>query len=186
MKGRNLRHVFVLGAVTVLWALFIVTGCGTPTNALDRSVQGPQLLVNPEKIRLSVVWLKGATITFSGAGFRGKDSVYVELLDVNIDGKTVNLPIASGDVQDDSTFDATVNILSKFNDIMRADLGTNEKMENIIIITKPPIPKGTYTARAVSMESDIRAECKVHIVGPSMLDRFKDWMGGLMGKIVKK
>jgi hypothetical protein len=59
-------------------------------------------------------------------------------------------------------------------------------MENIIIVTEPPIPAGDYTARAVSMDSDKIAVCKLHVKDPSFGDKFKDWMGGLMGKIAKK
>lgn len=42
------------------------------------------------------------------------------------------------------------------------------------------------TARAVSMESDNKAECQLLLKGPSVLDRFKDWMGKILGKIVKE
>ena len=59
-------------------------------------------------------------------------------------------------------------------------------MENIIVVTQPPMPAGTYTAKAVSMDSDKKAECKLTVREPSAMDRFKDWMGVQMGKIEKK
>jgi hypothetical protein len=62
----------------------------------------------------------------------------------------------------------------------------NEKMENIIIITQPPIPEGVYTTRAVSMKSDRKAECQLVVKGPSLMDKTMDWIGGVMGKIKKK
>ncbi len=69
---------------------------------------------------------------------------------------------------------------------MRAKLGSNKKMETIIIITQPAIAPGTYTARAESMVSDRTAECKLVIKKPSIFDRIKDWIGKLLGKIEKK
>ena len=59
-------------------------------------------------------------------------------------------------------------------------------METIIIITNPPMPAGVYTARAVSMLSDKKAECSLKVKGPSVIDRVKDWLGIKLGKIVKK
>ncbi|MBW1857413.1 MAG: hypothetical protein JRI42_03930 [Deltaproteobacteria bacterium] len=69
---------------------------------------------------------------------------------------------------------------------LRAKLGSNEKMENIIIITNPPMSAGAYTARAVSMLADKKAECTLNVKGPSLIDRLKDWLGVKLGKIVKK
>jgi hypothetical protein len=59
-------------------------------------------------------------------------------------------------------------------------------MENIIIITRPPMPVGTYRSKAVSMLSDREAECILKVKGPSLIDRIKDWIGAKLGKIVKK
>jgi hypothetical protein len=59
-------------------------------------------------------------------------------------------------------------------------------MENIIVVTEPPMPEGVYTARAISMLSDKTAECILNVEGPSLIDSLKDWIGTLLGKIVKK
>ena len=59
-------------------------------------------------------------------------------------------------------------------------------METIIIVTQPPIATGVYTARAISMESELTAECQLEVKDPTLLDKLKDWIGGLLGKIVKK
>jgi hypothetical protein len=48
------------------------------------------------------------------------------------------------------------------------------------------MPAGAYTARAVSMLSDKKAECTLNVKGPSTIDKLKDWIGKLLGKIVKK
>ena len=79
-----------------------------------------------------------------------------------------------------------MSILVKVSELLRAKIGSNEKMETIIIVTQPPMPEGVYTAKATSMESDLTAECQLVVKGPSLMDRFKDWIGGLLGKIVKK
>lgn len=76
--------------------------------------------------------------------------------------------------------------LTKISDFLRAEIGSNKKLENIIIITRPPMPLGTYTARAISMLSDREAECTLKVKGPSLIDRIKDWIGVKLGKIVKK
>jgi hypothetical protein len=83
-------------------------------------------------------------------------------------------------------FTARVGTLIKVSEILRARLGSNKKMQNIIVVSQPPISPRTYTARAVSMESDKIAVCKLVVKAPSTGDSFKDWMGVRLGKIVKK
>jgi len=70
--------------------------------------------------------------------------------------------------------------------LLNAKLGSNKKLETTIIVSQPPIAPGTYTARAVSMESDKIAVCKLVIEAPWGLDDFKDWVGKKKGKIVEK
>jgi hypothetical protein len=107
-------------------------------------------------------------------------------LGVDKNGKKVDVPIADGNVDKNGYFTAQVSTLVKIAELLRAKLGSNEKMETIVIITQPPIPEGTYTAKAVSMESESEAQCELVIKGPSLMDRLKDWIGGLLGKIQKK
>ena len=98
----------------------------------------------------------------------------------------MDIPIADGDVDKNGNFAANVSILVKVNQLLRAKIGSNEDMETIIIISQPPIPEGVYTVKAVSMESDIEAECTLRVKGASVLDGIKDWIGGLLGKIVRE
>jgi len=86
----------------------------------------------------------------------------------------------------EGTFVAKVGILVKVSELLMTKLGSNKKMETVIIVPQPPIPEGVYTARAVSMESDKTAECKLGVKGPSMMDSIMDGLGGLLGKIVRK
>jgi hypothetical protein len=71
-------------------------------------------------------------------------------------------------------------------EILRGDVGFDEKFQNVVIIYQPPIPKGVYTIKVTSMLSDRTAESKLTVKGPSLVDRLKDWIGGLTGKIQHK
>ena len=166
--------------------IFMFAGCATAKKEFDPNVTGPQMIVEPEAIRLGVAKLKGTEIVFRGKGFEPDDSVFVQLLGVEKKGERVDIPIADGNVDQKGRFTAKVGIITKVTDLLRAKIGMNDKMENIIIITQPPIPEGVYTLKAVSMESDKSAECTLTIKGPSCMDSIKDWIGGLMGKIEKK
>ncbi len=184
MKKDLIRFLTISSLLVFSGILF--TGCSESGKTLNKGVKGPQIVVNPETVRLGVAKMKGTKFVFSGSGFEPGDSVFIKLLNVPVDGKKVDLSIASADVEKDGTFNAKVGILTKVSDFLRAKIGSNEKMENIIIITKAPMPAGIYTARAISMLSDKKAECTLKVKGPSLIDRIKDWLGTLLGKIVKK
>ena len=180
------RKLLSLTSLLVFTSIFLVSGCSEPAKTLNKEVKGPQIIVNPGTVRLGVAKIKDTKIVFSGSGFEPGDSVFIKLLNVAVEGKKVDLSIASADVEKDGTFNANVGILTKVSDFLRAKIGSNEKMETIIIITRPPMPAGKYTAWAISMLSDKKAECILEVKGPSLIDRLKDWLGTLLGKIVKK
>ena len=165
---------------------FMFIGCASSPKEFDPNISGPQIIVEPDTIRLGVARMKDTKIVFKGKGFQPQDSVFVKLLDVDKNGEKVDVPIADGNVDKFGYFTAEVGTLVKIAELLRAKLGSNEKMETIVIITQPPIPEGTYTAKAISMESERTAQCELLLKAPSLLDRFKDWVGGLLGKIVKK
>ncbi|HXX34999.1 MAG TPA: hypothetical protein VEM15_11060 [Thermodesulfobacteriota bacterium] len=173
---------------SILWRLIILTcsivvwGCTSTPNTLDPSVSGPQAIVNPETIRLSVSKLKDTNIVFEGSGFKSGDSVLVTLLGP----KETKVFVAEAPVKPDGTFKALVSPLTRFMEILRADITFDEKFQNVVIISQPPIPEGVYTARVGTMISKQTAETKLTVKGPSMIDRLKDWIGGLMGKVKYK
>jgi hypothetical protein len=181
-------HSYVLTAIFLIAAcgVLLISGCSQPVKALDKSVTAPQLIVNPETVRVGVAKMKDTNLVFSGSGFEPGDSVFINLLNVPVEGEKQNLSIAAGEVGKDGTFDAKVDLLTKVSDFLRADVGSNEEMETIVIVSRPPMPAGTYTARAVSMLSDKTADCTLVVKGPSLIDRIKDWLGVKLGKIVKK
>ena len=183
---KNLKHLVTISFLLVACGVFATSGCSQPVKTLDPGVTGPQLIVNPERVRLGVAKMKDTKLVFSGSGFEPRDSVFIKLVNVPVDEKKVDLSIASADIREDGTFDATVELLTKVSDFLRAKIGSNEKMEDIIIITWPPMPAGTYTARAISMLSDKTADCTLNVKGPSLFNRLKDWLGVKLGKIVKE
>ena len=163
----------------VLTCLIIVWGCANTPKTLDPSVSGPQVIVNPEFIRLSVSKLKDTNIVFEGSGFKSGDSVLITLLGPN----ETKVFVAEAPIKPDGTFKAPVPPLTKFMEILRADVTFDEKFQNVVVISQPPIPRGVYTSRAGSMISKQTAETKLTVKGPTVIDSLKDWIGGLTGKI---
>jgi len=166
----------------ILACLIIVWGCANTPKTLDPSVSGPQVIVNPEFIRLSVSKLKDTNIVFEGSGFKSGDSVLITLLGPN----ETKVFVAEAPIKPDGTFKAPVPPLTKFMEILRADVTFDEKFQNVVVISQPPIPRGVYTAKAGSMISKQTAETKLTVKGPTVIDSLKDWIGGLTGKIQHK
>ena len=179
--------VYLKGALISI-IVFMFMGCAAAPKEFDPNIIGPQMIVEPESVRLGIATLvKGTDIVFRGKGFQPDDSVFVKLLGVEKNDEIVDVPIADGDVDKNGYFTAKVDPkvpFVKVTEFIRGEIVQNEDLESIIVINQPPIPEGVYTARAVSMESDLKADCKFEIQGPSLGDRFKDWIGGLLGKIV--
>jgi hypothetical protein len=186
IKKVSFCDVYLKIGLIFLLTLFMLIGCASSPAEFKDNASGPQIMVEPDTIRLGVAKLSGTRILFKGRGFDQGDSVFINMLDVKKDGESVSVPIADAEVDKDGSFNAEVGILPKMNEILRAELGSNEKMETIIIITQPPISEGVYTVRAVSMESDKTAETRLTVKSPSILDKIKDWLGVLLGKIEKK
>ncbi|HUU41703.1 MAG TPA: hypothetical protein VMW42_12260 [Desulfatiglandales bacterium] len=186
MEKRDLKKLLTIILLANFSIIFLISGCSEPAKTLDDKIKGPQITVTPGTVRLGVAKLRGTKIVFTGSGFEPGDSVFIKLLNVSVNGEKVDLSIASGDVEKDGTFKADIGILTKISDFLRADIASNEKMENVIIVSRPPMPTGAYTARAISMLSDKTAECTFNVKEPSAIDSLKDWIGTLLGKIVKK
>jgi hypothetical protein len=181
------------GGLFLFIVIFMFAGCATAKKEFDPNVTGPQMIVEPETIRLGVAKLMGTEIVFRGKGFEPGDSVFIKILGIKTKNKVVDIPIFDGDVDKDGHFTIETKpgfdlatLTFKIGVLLRAKTGTNKKGETMIVVTQPPIPEGVYTLKAVSMESDKTAECNLTIKSPSILDRMKDWIGGLMGKIEKK
>ena len=183
---KDVRGSVRIGALLVVSVFLLISGYAEQAKALNPGVKGPQLIVNPESIRLGVAKVMKTDIVFSGSGFEPGDSVFIKLLGVPVSGEKKDLAIASADVEKDGTFTAPVGLLTKASDFLRAEIGVNKKGKPAPVISQPPMPPGTYTAQAVSMLSDKKAQCALEVKKPSLLDRLKDWIGVMLGKIVKK
>ncbi len=171
----------------LLLTFLTVMGCSNTPKTLDRSITGPQVIVNPESIRLGVAKLMDTVIVFEGSGFKPGDSIFITLLGPN-ETKAI---VAEAPIQPDGTFKAelgksSIAKLTKAMEILRADIVPNEKFEPVVVISQPPIPKGVYTVKVTSMLSPLTAETKLLVKGPTLLDSVMDWIGKLTGKIEYK
>ncbi len=181
-NGRSGRWiVLVCFMVIVTGSIFFSSGCTSPPKTLNPSIKGPQMIVNPETLRLGVAKVLDTKIVFEGSGFKPKESIYIELLGPD----QTKLIVAESLIQPDGTFKAEVSKLTKITEILRADANfeIEKKYKEFVIITQPPIPKGLYTAKVVCMSSDMTAETKLNVKGPTILDRMKDFLGKMLGKI---
>lgn len=175
------------GAAFLALAVMLAIGCATPPAKFDPSITAPQLLVDPPVIRTGIARLLNDTpLMFKGKGFKPGDSVFITLMDVMKDGESTDVPIAEAVVEDNGEFETEVTKLVKVTELLMADLELNDEMEMYVVVSQPPIAEGTYTVAAQSMESERTAECSLTIQDPSLGDSFKDWVGGLLGKIEKK
>lgn len=172
-----------LGIITLV-CFMMVSGCSGPPKKLDSSISGPQAIVNPETIRLGVVKMRDTNIVFEGSGFQTKpgDSVLITLTGPN----ETKVIAAEAPIQQNGTFKATVPPLTKIMEFLKADVTFNEKFENVVVISQPPIPKGVYKAKVESMISKETAETKLTVKGKTVIDSLKDWIGKLTGKIQYK
>ena len=174
------KRVHFLGFITFAF-LIVLSGCASPPKKLDPSISGPQVIVNPETIRLGVAKMLDTKIVFEGSGFKPKDSIYIELLGP----KQTKLVVAEALIQTEGTFKAEVSKLTKITEFLRADASfeIEKKYKEFVIVTQPPIPEGIYTAKVACMMSDLIAETKLTVKSPSIVDRTKDLLGKMLGKI---
>ncbi len=176
-------RVGLVMAAVILWA----AGCAvTPDSRSFVCNQGPTLQVTPETVRLGVARLVNETpLVFRGSGFMPGDSVFISMSLKN-DEEAPAVAIAEADIGEKGEFVTEVTKLVKITEFLQADLGLNADMEKYIIIDEDPIPAGEYRITAQSMEADRTAEGILTVRGPGLMDRLKDWMGGLLGKIEKR
>ncbi len=174
--------LFMLKYLLFLLLLAWSWGCASEQGTLNSLEQGTQVIVNPGVIRLGVVKLRDTNIVFEGSGFKPGDSIFITLFGPQ-DTKVI---VAEAAVDSQGTFKAVVPPLTKIMEILRADVILDENFQNVVVITRPPIPEGIYKARVNSMFSKLTAETEMIISGPSLLDKFKDWVGKITGKIQYK
>ena len=178
MNAKNRLDSYINKIVIIIFMTFFI--------AIPGSNAEPTISVTPETIRLGIAKTAETDIIFQGKGFTPGDSVFIKILDVHKDGKRIDIPIADSRIDPDGQFKTEMDILVKVAELLRADIGMDDNFENIIIVKNKPIEAGLYSIKAISMESDKTAECKLGIKDPGILDSLKDWIGGLLGKIKKE
>jgi hypothetical protein len=185
-QKKKFSKLLFLAGLFVLGGSFLLSGCANAAKTLNPAISDPQIIVNPEAISLGVAALTGAKIVFEGSGFKPDDSVFVTLFGPN----ETEAVVADGKVGPDGKFAATVSTLAKVTGILKGTVSgkyaPDGKYDQFIVINQPPIPAGTYTAKATSMLSNQSAETKLIIKEPSVIDSLKDWLGKKTGKILDK
>ena len=181
----HIDNHFLSVLLIIALASLVFNGCAASKKTFAPEIRGPQLIVTPEVARMGVAKLKDTSIIFRGKGFHPNDSVFISIIGVEKGSQVINIPVAESEVNKDGEFTAEVEMLVKVTELLRADIGMNDDMETIILVSGPPIKEGSYTVRAESMEYDNKAECRFEIKNPSLMDRFKDWIGVRLGKIKK-
>ena len=183
-KGQSSRSRCFPGIMMII-ALMIIAGCGsevTKPKDFDSAVEGPQLIVEPDVIRLGVAKLVGTEIIFRGKGFDPDEKIMVVLSGNEEDNREISVPVGFGKADENGLFRAVVEKREKIFNILRADVNFGEKGASIVIMG-PPIPTGTYTAEAFGYNSEKKASCTLTFNEPTVTDQTKDWLGSLLGKI---
>jgi len=173
------RNNFYFAKIALIIFLLTLADCASTSRTLNPNTPGPQLVVSPEKIRLGVVTLRDINIVFQGAGFKPGDSVFLTLSGP----KETKLIVAEAPIKADGTFKTSVPALTKIMEILKADVILDENFQNVVVISGPPVPEGEYIVKVNSMSTNLSAETKLTITGPNIIDKFKDWIGKITGKI---
>ena len=184
------RHGFpffgsLAGHLVILTALMMTGGCSSEPAQFDKSIEGPQLIVQPESVSLGVAKLLKTQIIFKGIGFKPGEKFMIVLSGAEKTTIQVAVPLSFGKVGKDSAFVTEVEKKTKIFNLLRGDVHFGEKGA-IVLITDSPVPAGRYIAKATGYESDKTAQCEITLKPPSLIDKIKDWLGGLLGKIEKE
>ncbi|HET57876.1 MAG TPA: hypothetical protein ENN35_05480 [Deltaproteobacteria bacterium] len=189
MSGRRMKSfskVLVATGIVALAGSLFLSGCSTTPMQLNPDITDPQLIVNPASIRLGVANVAGTAIVFEGSGFKPEDSVFISLIGP---GDT-DAALANGTVEADGTFRAVASPLAKVTGILRANISgsydEDGSYNQFVVLTKPLVPPGVYTARATAMLSGQSAETDFIIKEAAGAQQLKDWLGIKLGKIVDK
>jgi hypothetical protein len=181
--NRIVRCWFVFVFILMASGVYM-TGCASAPVAFNPDVSGPQLIVEPEALRLGVARVLGTEIVFRGKGFQPGEKVMIVLAGMDSGNTDIRIPVGFGETDDSTEFAVTVEKMTKIMNILQADFGVGEK-GTFVILSGPAIPVGRYQATATGYDSDRRATCDLELRSPGLVDKLKDWVGGLLGKIQK-
>jgi hypothetical protein len=183
----NWQKSGVLFAIFILTAILLSSCASAPRPTFNDADAAAQMIVEPPCVRMGVAnFLTGTDLHFRGKGFEPEDSVFIKIMGVEKDGKAIDIPIADSEVDAEGNFDAEVQKLVKITEFIRAGVTLNDDMETVVVLKEDPMASGTYQVVAESMESDKTAESQIVVSRPSYLDKTKDLLGRMLGKIIKE
>jgi hypothetical protein len=91
---RLLARKTLAGGLVSCFLILLVVGCATAQKEFDPNIKGPQVIAEPDRIRLGIARVMGMEIVFMGKGFQPGDSVFVTLVGVKKGEAVVDIPIA--------------------------------------------------------------------------------------------
>ena len=173
--------VFVL-TLGLSGLILFSTGCSGPSHRLDASLSGPQLVVNPDTLRLGVAKVMKTVVVFEGMGFEPAEKVMVVLTGSQAANRDMVIPMGFGAAGPQGRFAIEVDKKMKIYNLLKADVTFGEKGA-IVLVSEPPVPAGAYEAKATGYKSGQSATCRLTLAPPSFVDRVKDRIARLLGKI---
>ena len=75
LKRRLFHEICIKGGLISLLVIFMFISCASSPKEFDSKTTGPQMIVEPDSIRLGIARLKDTEIIFKGKGFQPEDSV---------------------------------------------------------------------------------------------------------------
>ncbi|MBI9087409.1 MAG: hypothetical protein JEZ11_27715 [Desulfobacterales bacterium] len=173
--------IFIFG-LALSGLILTTTGCSGPSHLLDAGLSGPQLVVNPDTIRLGVAKVMKTVVVFEGMGFEPEEKVMVVLAGTETANREVVVPMGFGVADPQGRFTIEVEKTMKIYNLLNADVTFGDKGA-IVLVSDPPVPTGVYEAKATGYQSSRSATCRLTLVPPSFIDRIKDRIARMLGKI---
>jgi hypothetical protein len=179
---QSLCPVRFMTGVMVLFFFFLIGSCASKLPVPEKlfpGYTGPQIAVTPKAIRLGIAGLVKTQVVIAGSGFQPGDSVFVDM--VSTEGnQNINIPIDAAKIDPNGQFTVEVSKEVKALEILKLDIDPSDLTP---IVVRDPIPIGKYLLKAVSVDSDRKAECPINVEAPSWGDKLKDKIGVWFGKI---
>lgn len=185
MKRDSFYLVRVLQKGLLVFLLLGFYGCASAPKTFDAVNQGPQVIFEPDTIRLGVAAVMGTDIVCRGKGFQSGERIFVKIIGIEEQNQEEEIGLCSSDADEQGSFLARVESSNKVFSILKA-VPEPTKKGLALRIVNPPIPEGVYDVVVEGLSSGQKAKSSVVVTGPSFTDKIKDWLGARMGKIIKE
>ncbi len=168
--------------LAALGLLLTAIGCGRPSVRLEETLAGPQMASDPAAISLGVAKIAKTKMVFVGKGFGPQEKVMLVLHGADAATREIMVPLGFGIADDQGRFTIELDKQMKITNLLNADVVFGEKGP-IVLVSGPPVPAGAYTVKATGYQSNREAVCALTLSAPSLVDRIKDRIARMMGKI---